>query len=103
MCFKFLSPTNLIRLFGVLLILGILVCPPVLTEAHIQVTEHKQMYPILIKHQIIRYFRHVDSIHFIYNQRKNKDETLGKFSEQETTIKFTIEKKLHNSINVLDL
>jgi hypothetical protein len=50
--------------------LGIFVCPPVLAEAYIQNMEHKQMSPILIEHQIIGYFRHVDGILLIYDQRK---------------------------------
>jgi hypothetical protein len=52
--------------------LGIFVCPAVLAEAYIQNVEHKQMYPILIKHQIIGNFRYVDNILLIYDQRKNR-------------------------------
>jgi hypothetical protein len=44
----------------------------------------------------------VDDVLFIYGQRKtNIDETLVEFNEH--TIKFTIEKELHNSINFLHL
>jgi hypothetical protein len=38
----------------------------------------------------------------VYDQRKT-EETLTKFNKQQSTIKFTIEKELHNSINFLDL
>jgi hypothetical protein len=49
------------------------------------------MYPILIKYQIIGYFRYVDSILLIYDKRKtNIDETLAEFNEQQPTIKFAI-------------
>jgi hypothetical protein len=34
---------------------------------------------------------------------KNIDEALAEFNKQQTTIKFTIEKELRNSINFLDL
>jgi hypothetical protein len=42
----------------------------VISEAYIQIIEHKQMYPILIKHQITRYFLYVDDILLIYDQTK---------------------------------
>jgi hypothetical protein len=73
------------------------------SEAYIQNMEHKQIFPILIKHKITGYFRYVDDILIIYDQAKtNTDQTLGDFNEQPT-IKFTIEKESHNSINFLDL
>jgi hypothetical protein len=52
------------------------------------------MYPILMKHQIIGYFRYGDDILFIYNQRKtNMDEMLTEFNKQQPTIQFTIGKE----------
>jgi hypothetical protein len=41
----------------------------ILAETYIQHMEHKQIYPILIKQQIIAYFRYVDDM--IYKHRKN--------------------------------
>jgi hypothetical protein len=71
---------------------------------YIQYMKHKELYPILKKHQIIGYFRYLDDILIIYNRKKtNIDETLTEFSKQTTSIKFTIRKKQHNSINFLDL
>jgi hypothetical protein len=35
-------------------------------------------------------------------QEQNKDETLTDFNEKNSSIKFTIEKEQHNSINFLD-
>jgi hypothetical protein len=35
-------------------------------------------------------------------KEKQTDETLNEFNEQQSTIKFTIEMELHNSINFLD-
>jgi hypothetical protein len=65
--------------------------------------------------QIIAYFRYVDDI--IYDQNKenrthdtiydknkeNIEHTLNKFNKIQLSIKFTIEKELHKSINFLDL
>jgi hypothetical protein len=66
--------------------------------------EHKQIYPILLKHKIIGYFRYVDDILLIYNQNKtNIKEMLAEFNKQQPRIKFTIEKEKHKSINFLDL
>jgi hypothetical protein len=76
----------------------------ILAKTYIQHVEHKQIYPSLIKYQIIGYFRHINDIFIIYNQKKtNIDETLTKFNKQQTNIKFTIEKEEGNSINFLDL
>jgi energy-coupling factor transporter ATP-binding protein EcfA2 len=41
-----------------------------LAAAYIQNIQQKHIYPILIKHQIIRYFRYVDDIVLINDQRK---------------------------------
>jgi hypothetical protein len=65
----------------------------ILTETSIQHMEHKPIYPVLIKHQIIGYYRHVDEILIIYDQKKtNIDKTLIGFNKQQIDIKFTIQK-----------
>jgi hypothetical protein len=75
-----------------------------LAEAYIQNMEQKQICPILIKQQIIGFFRYVDDILLIYDQRKtNTVESLTEFNKQQHTIKFTTEKKLHKSIDFLCL
>jgi hypothetical protein len=52
----------------------------ILAEIYIQHMEHKQMYPILIKQQIIGYFRYIDDI--IYDQKKtNIEYTLIEFNK----------------------
>lgn len=44
---------------------------------HIQYPDHKQIYSILIKYQIIGYSRYVNDISIIFDQMEtNKDETL---------------------------
>jgi hypothetical protein len=42
----------------------------ILAEVYIQYKMRKQLYPILIKYQIISYFRYVNGILIIYNQNK---------------------------------
>jgi hypothetical protein len=42
----------------------------ILAEVYIQYMERKQPYPILVKQQIISYFRYVIDILIIYNQNK---------------------------------
>jgi hypothetical protein len=42
----------------------------ILAEVYIQHMEHKQLYPILTRYQIMGYFRYVDDILIIYNQNK---------------------------------
>jgi hypothetical protein len=66
----------------------------ILTGIYIQNMEHKQIYPMLLKHKIIGYFRYVDDILLIYNQNKtNIEEILTEFNKQQPTIKFTIKKE----------
>jgi hypothetical protein len=60
---------------------------------HIQHTEQKQIYCILIRNQIIGYFRYVGDIFIIYDQRKtNIEGNLTEFNKQQTNIKFKIDK-----------
>jgi hypothetical protein len=62
------------------------------------------MYPILIKQQMIAYFRYVDDILILYDQNKtNIEQTLSKFNKLQPSIKFTTEKELQESIIFLDL
>jgi hypothetical protein len=54
----------------------------ILAETYIQHMEHKQIYPVLLKHQIIGYYRYVDDTPIIYDQKKtNIDETLIGFNK----------------------
>jgi hypothetical protein len=39
----------------------------ILAEVYIQYMEHKQLYPIWRKYQIIGYFKYVDNIFIIYD------------------------------------
>jgi hypothetical protein len=75
----------------------------ILAEAYLQYVEHKQLYSILMKCQIIGYCRYVDDILMIYNQKKtNTDESSAEYNKQRTNTKFIIEKEQHESIYFLD-
>jgi hypothetical protein len=64
--------------------------------------DHKQLYQILLKHKITGYFRYVDDILIVYNQKQtNIDETIIEFNKQNNNIEFKVEKVHHNSINFL--
>jgi hypothetical protein len=76
----------------------------ILAETYLQPMEHEQIYPILIRQQIIGYFRYVDDILIIYDQNKtNIDHTLNELNKLQSSIKFTMEKETNNKINFLDL
>jgi hypothetical protein len=76
----------------------------ILAEVHIQHLEHKQLYPILTRHQTMGHFRYVDDILMIYNKNKtNIHEIQAEFNKKATSIKFTIKEEYHNSINFLDI
>lgn len=62
----------------------------ILAEAYTQNKEHKQTYPILIKRQINEYLNVWNS--FILWPKKNTDEMLAEFNEQQPTKRFTTEK-----------
>jgi uncharacterized lipoprotein NlpE involved in copper resistance len=49
--------------------------------------EHEQIYPVLTEQQIIAYFRYVDDILIIYDQKKiNIEHTLNKFNKLQPSI-----------------
>jgi hypothetical protein len=53
---------------------------------------------------MVAYFRYVDDILMIYDQRKtNIEHTHDEFNKLQPSIKFTIEKEPHESINFLEL
>jgi hypothetical protein len=66
-------------------------------------SEHeKKIFPLLIKHQIIGCFRYVENILLIYDQRNtNIEEALTEYSKLQPTMKFSINKELHNTINFI--
>jgi hypothetical protein len=76
----------------------------VLTKTYLEHMEHNQIYPVLIKCQIIGCFQYVDDVLTICDQSNaNVEKTLNKFNELQPSIKFPMEKEPHNSIHFLDL
>jgi hypothetical protein len=80
---------------------------PILTETYMLHRKHEHIYPILKKikiKKIMAYFGYVDIL-IIYDQNKtNIEQTLNKFNNLlQPSIKFTVEKELHEEINFLDL
>jgi hypothetical protein len=66
----------------------------ILAETFVQHMEHEYLYPILIAHEIIAYYRYVDDIFIIYDQNKtNTEQTLYEFNNIQPSIKFTMEKR----------
>jgi hypothetical protein len=76
----------------------------ILAEIYVQNMERTKIYPILIKQQIIAYFRYVDDILIIYDQKKTDiNYTLDEFNKLQPTIQFKIEKEKQRTINSLDI
>jgi hypothetical protein len=76
----------------------------ILAEVFIQYLEHTTICDILMKHQIIDYYRYVDDILIIYSSHKTHIEnTMYEFNNIHPNIKFTMEKETNNTINFLDL
>ena len=76
----------------------------ILAEIYIQNMEHTQIQEILNKQNIIGYFRYVDDILLLYDINKtNIDDMIIEFNKLQPTIKFTIEKETHETINFLDI
>jgi hypothetical protein len=76
----------------------------ILAEVFIKYLEYTKIVDILLKSQIIDYYRYVDDILIIYNAHTtNINDVLDKFNKIHPKIKFTIEKEENNRINFLDL
>lgn len=72
------------------------------SEIFLQFIEHTQIYKILLKHQIINYFRYVDDILIIFNNRKtNIPNMLHEFNLIHPNVKFTLENETNNKLNSL--
>jgi hypothetical protein len=66
--------------------------------------EHKYIYPVLKIRKIMAYYRYMDDILIIYDQREtNIEQTLEEFNNMQPTITFTNEKEQKEKINYLDI
>jgi hypothetical protein len=76
----------------------------ILAEICVHCLEHNQIYAVLIKHQIIGYFRYIDDILIIYDNNKTHTDTmLMEFKTIHLTINFTREYETDKKTNFLDL
>jgi hypothetical protein len=76
----------------------------ILTETFMQYLEHTTIVDILMKYQIIDYYRYVDDILIIYiAQTTNISNALNEFNRIHPNIKFTMEEEQDNKINYLDI
>jgi hypothetical protein len=76
----------------------------ILSEVYIHHLQHISIADILNKYQIIDYYRYVNDILIVYDERKtNIINTLENFNAIHPTLKFTIEQQTQSRINYLDL
>jgi hypothetical protein len=77
---------------------------PAFSEIYLLYIEHRTIYKILLKYNILGYFRYVDNILIVYDT-KNTDitEVLNSFNKSTHPLQFTIEKEKSNQINFLDI
>jgi hypothetical protein len=62
------------------------------------------LYPVLRTREIMAYYRYMDNILIIYDQRRtNIEQTLEEFNNMQPTIKCIIEKEQKEKINYLDI
>jgi len=76
----------------------------VLSEMYLQYVEHTAIYKVLIRNNILGYFRYVNDILTAYKGSiTDIEEVLNSFSSLVPTMKFTMENEIDNIINFLDI
>ena len=76
----------------------------VLSAIYLQYMEYTEIYSILQQHNIIGYFRYVDDILIVYNDKDtNIQNILEQFDNVYPTLNFTVEQEVNNSVHFLDL
>ena len=79
----------------------------ILSEIYLQFLENTRIYDILLRHQIMGYFRYVDDILIVYDNNNNNNnntdthKVLEQFNSISTTLTFTIEPERNNCISFL--
>jgi len=75
-----------------------------LSEVYLQFMENTRLQTILTENNILGYFSYVDDILIVYNEKETDIHlVLEQFNNTITTMKFSIEKEMNNSINFLDI
>ena len=76
----------------------------ILSEFYLQHLENSKICDILLNFNILGYFRYVDDLLIIYNERKTDiEDLLYCFNDITPKLNFTIQKETRGSINFLDL
>ena len=66
----------------------------ILSELYLQYTEHITIYDILMKHNILGYFRYVDDILIVYDTTKTDIlKVLDDFNDNAHPLCFTLERE----------
>jgi hypothetical protein len=75
-----------------------------LLEIYLQSIENTRLLDMLLTHHIVGYFRYIDNILIIYNQKPtNTKDVLTQFNDSMPTMQFTVEEEKHNTIHFLDI
>jgi len=76
----------------------------ILSEIYLQYVEHTAIYEVLIRNNILGYFRYVCDILIAYNDSiTDIEEVLSSFNNLVPTMKFTMENGIDNAIYFLDI
>jgi hypothetical protein len=76
----------------------------VLSEMYLQFMEDNKLYTILLRNNILGYFRYVDDVLIVYNDSNTDiDKLLAHFNNAIPTMTFSIEKESNNNINFLGI
>ena len=82
----------------------------ILSEIYLQFLENTRIYDILLRHQIMGYFRYVDDILIVYDNNNNNNNSntdthkvLEQFNSITPILTFTIEPEQNNSIKFVDI
>jgi hypothetical protein len=76
----------------------------ILSETYLQFLEHTRLTDILIKHQILGYFRYVDDILIVFNTHSTDiNKVLNELNIASAPLSFTMEVAKDKHINFLDI
>jgi len=76
----------------------------IFSEVYLESLQNKEVYYLLIKHNVTGYFRYVDDVLIIYDTSKsNIHVILDDFNKLAPKLKFTLEEETNREINYLDI
>jgi len=75
----------------------------ILSEIYLQYVEHTAIDEVLIRSNILGYFRYVDILVAYNDSITDIEEVLSSFNNLVPTMKFTVENEIDNTINFLDI